>query len=891
MPPTLRILHLEENPADAALVQALLAEEGLPGEVRLAADRAAFVAALAEGSFDLVLADHVTAGCAALTALALVRERDPDLPFIVVSGTPGEEAAVAALKGGATDYVLKGRLARLAPAVREALRQAQERREVRWAEEGMRGSEEKYRSLVDHLSIGISLISPEMEILSLNRQMREWFPGLDLSKRLVCYQTFNDPPGEAVCAFCPVARTFRDGEVHEAVTETPRRGEIRHYQIVASPVKNSAGQVVAVIEMVKDITARQRAEEELRHSNELMRALIAASPLAIVMLDPAGAVTMWNAAAERIFGWSEAEALGRPAPFVPAAKRGEFDRLRARVLGGEVLTGVEVRRRRKDGAAIDISVHAAPVYAADGQAGAIMSLIADVTERKQVERQLVQSERRFRTAFEDAATGMCLTGLDGRFLTVNRSLSEMLGYSREELAALGLPAVTDPEDVERGRMWAEAMLGGDWCPSSLEQRFVHKDGRLVWAQVSRSLLRDEAGAPLYFMSQILDVTEQRSLESQLHHAQKMEALGTLTGGIAHDFNNLLTAITGYASLLEMKLAADDPLAAHVQKILAAAERAAALTRSLLAFSRKRAIEPRPENLNRIVGEMGKLLRWVLREDIELAVAPDEGSLPALVDAGQIEQVLVNLATNARDAMPQGGVLTIGTGLVDLDQEFVATHGYGVPGRYALLTVADTGLGMDEATRQRIFEPFFTTKEVGKGTGLGLAIAYGIVKQHQGYINCYSEPGRGTTFRIYLPLAEAAAEPAAAPAPAPPPGGSETILLAEDSDSVRALSRDLLEKFGYRVVEAADGEAAVERFRERREEIRLAILDVIMPRKNGRQACEEMLALRPDLKVLFTSGYTADIFQRDGGPAAGRPFLSKPILPNELLTTVRRLLDA
>jgi PAS domain S-box-containing protein len=777
---SLRLLHLEKYEGDAALALALLAEEGFSCQTTRVPTLDGFSIALEDGGpFDLILSD-LSSVVDGHGALALARNTQPGVPFIFLTGTGGAETVVEALKSGASDYVIKGRLSRLAPAVQRALAEARER----------------------------------------------------------------------------------------------------------------AGKVAGVVEMVEDVTKGKQAEEELRHSHELLRAVIAASPLATVLLDPEGRVIIWNAAAERIFGWREAEVLGHYLPSVPESKRREFADLRSRVMGGEFLAGVEIRRRNKNGSVVEVSLHAAPVFNAEGTVVAMMSVMADISERKRIEGELQESERRFRAAFEDAAIGMCLTGPDGRFLTVNRVFGAMLGYTPEELTALDLFQVTYPEDRLKSRRWIEGMLAGEPLPTQMEKRFVTREGAVVWGMVSKNLLRDGSGAPLYFVNQIQDITERKHLGLQLLHAQKMEAVGTLAGGIAHDFNNLLTAIVGYGTLLEMRIDPQDPLAGHVGKILATADRAAALTQSLLAFSRKRTIEPHPVDLNRLVQEVGELLRRVLREDIELRTNLHDDPVTGHADSGQVEQILINLATNARDAMPTGGLLEVTTAMVDIDESFVAAHSYGVPGRYALLAVADNGRGMDEPTRKRIFEPFYTTKDVGKGSGLGLAIVYGIVKQHQGFINCYSEPDRGTIFRIYLPAAEGAIESVPPALSAPPTGGAETILLAEDDPWVRSLTREVLERFGYTVIEAADGEEAVACLQQHGEKIDLALLDVIMPRRNGREALAAMREFRPGLPALFTSGYTADILQLPGlqSQEARTGFLSKPVAPAELLRAVRKLLD-
>ena len=403
-------------------------------------------------------------------------------------------------------------------------------------------------------------------------------------------------------------------------------------------------------------------------------------------------------------------------------------------------------------------------------------------------------------------------------------------------------------------------------------------------------ITDASGRVVSAIETINDVTEQRRLEDQLRQSQKMEAIGTLAGGIAHDFNNILTAIIGYGNLIKMKMTPDDRHRPSIDQILASADRAAHLTQGLLAFSRKQVIKPQPVDLNDVVRKVEKFLQRIIGEDISLSTQLSEKSLIAMADSTQIEQVLMNFATNARDAMPGGGALTISTQEMDIGDDFVAMHGFGEPGKYALIAVSDTGQGMDEQTRNKIFEPFFTTKEPGKGTGLGLAIVYGIIKQHNGNINVYSEQGRGSTFKIYLPLIVTSVVEATAEMATPPRGGKETILLAEDDREVRDLTVMILKDYGYRVIEAVDGQEALEKFAGRSREIDLLILDVIMPRKSGKEVYDAIKVEFPEISTLFISGYTADIIHKKGISEAGLDFISKPVSPFELLRKIREILD-
>ncbi|MRR59345.1 MAG: hybrid sensor histidine kinase/response regulator, partial [Deltaproteobacteria bacterium] len=384
--------------------------------------------------------------------------------------------------------------------------------------------------------------------------------------------------------------------------------------------------------------------------------------------------------------------------------------------------------------------------------------------------------------------------------------------------------------------------------------------------------------------------EKEHLAEELRHAQKMEAIGTLAGGIAHDFNNILTAIVGFGTLLQRSLKDDNPYRIYVDQILSAADRATNLVKRLLAFGRKQIIAPQPANLNEIVKGIEKLLHRLVSEDITFVTSLSREALVCHVDSGQVDQILMNLVTNARDAMPDGGTLTITTGSDFLEEEFFGTLEKGKAGYYAILTIADTGMGMDEETRERIFDPFFTTKEVGKGTGLGLSMVYGIVKQHEGYITVDSEQGKGTAVRIYLPIVAARDTAERRDNTAAVQGNQETILIAEDDRDVRKLSKLVLERNGYTVIEAGDGAEAVRRFMENSDRISLVLLDVVMPKKNGQSVYEEIRSVRPEMKALFISGYTQDIINRKGVLDEGINFIAKPVKPDDLLAKIREVLQ-
>ena len=489
---------------------------------------------------------------------------------------------------------------------------------------------------------------------------------------------------------------------------------------------------------------------------------------------------------------------------------------------------------------------------------------------------------------ENSADAIVTADEEGRVTYFSPGAEEIFGYTSERVK--GRP-VADFYDGGLGQAQdVMSRLRRDGRIRNQELVFHRSDGRSVAVSSSLSLLRDSAGAIIGTVGILKDVSERRELEEQLRQSQKMDAVGRLAGGIAHDFNNLLTVITGRAQIMLARLRPDEPMHREVKLVRTTAERAAALTKQLLAFSRKQVLKPQVLDLNTIVENMEPMLRRLIGEDIDLAAVPDPALGRTKADPGQIEQVIVNLAVNARDAMPGGGKLTIETANVELDEAYSTRHIHVRPGRYVMLAVSDTGIGMDEATRSRVFEPFFTTKEPGKGTGLGLATVYGIIQQSAGIVHLYSEPGHGTTFKIYLPRVDEELGVPEAPGEAKIAGGDETILLVEDEPEVRALSRDILNALGYRVLEAPSAEEAMLIAEHHQGPIALLLTDVIMPRLSGRALVERLCPARPELRALYMSGYTDDAIVHHGILDSGTPFIEKPFTPDGLARKVREVLD-
>ena len=601
-------------------------------------------------------------------------------------------------------------------------------------------------------------------------------------------------------------------------------------------------------------------------------------------------IILSNAAFCRLTGYSQDEIsslcvpdtlTGNDLPSVP--DRG------ARQEQGGITGAQDIPLRKKDGTVVHAEISSWPV-SVDGNR-CLLVLFLDIAVRK--EEALIRSEAFVKNILDTVDEGFIVIDPAFRIITANKAYCRQVDLPFEEIVNRQCYEISHKAlrpCFEEGKECAVRNTLRTGEPSVSIHEHEDGEGKVVYVETKSFPVKDASGEIVSVIEIVNNITERRRLEEQLRQAQKMEAVGLLAGGIAHDFNNILSAIMGYGNLLEMKLTGKEPYKAYVDHILSSAQRAARLTQSLLAFSRKQVINPKPVDLNEIVRRIEKLLSRLISEEIELRTSCSGKALMVFADSGQLEQVLMNLATNARDAMPDGGSLSMRTSVVELNEMFVRFHGHGKTGRYALIEVSDTGIGMDEKTRQRIFEPFFTTKELGRGTGLGLAIVYGMVNQSNGFIDVYSEPGEGTVFRIYLPLIEPEEEEKQSAVTIAVQRGTETILLAEDDEILRRLSASVLKEFGYTVIEARDGEDALSKYLPKKESIQLLVLDVVMPKKNGKEVYETIKEMTPDIKALFLSGYTADIVHNKGILEQHINFMSKPISPRDLLAKVREILD-
>ncbi|MCE5313254.1 MAG: PAS domain S-box protein [Nitrospiraceae bacterium] len=643
--------------------------------------------------------------------------------------------------------------------------------------------------------------------------------------------------------------------------------------------------------IVTESEKRKKIEKELRQSEELYRNLFESHAAVKITLDTeTGNILDANNAAANFYGWSREQLRRMNIKEINTLPPDEIDREIIKARNKERIH-FEFKHRLADGSIRDVEVFSSRIVVKGKDI--LHSIIHDITERKHAEERLMQSEaelRRLSNEFQGLLDAIpdhiTLKDRNLKVLWANRAAADGLNKKSEDLIGRYCYAIWHNTDSPCSKC---PVLHSFSTARPTEVQSATPDGR-IW-NLRTVPLFDEERNVVSVIEVARDVTEHLKLEDQLRHAQKMEGIGQLAGGIAHDFNNLLNAVLGYASLIQMHMPESDPMRHYVDQIIAAVMRGASLTRQILALSRKQLLDIKSVDMNEVVRDFEHMLSRLVREDITIQYNLHNASIMIMADPGQIMQVLMNLAANASDAMPDGGTLLVSTELFEMDERYVDMHGFDNPGTYALLSVADTGCGMTEDVRLKIFDPFFTTKEVGKGTGLGLAVVHGIVKQHNGYINVYSELGKGTVFRIYLPITEQKpAESGSAPSEKVS-GGTETILVAEDDLAIRALTNTILEQYGYRVISAVDGEDAVRKFEKKKDEINLVILDGIMPKKNGKEAFEEIRKLRPDIKAVFISGYAEDIFTHDGMPDKSAVFIPKPVKPDELLRAVRSTLDS
>src|SRR5467141_3804216 len=919
----LRILLVEDNVADAELILRELKRAKLACVTQRVMTAAEFTGALQEFLPDLVLADFRLPAFGGLEALRILQQERPTIPLIIVTGTLDEETAAECIKLGATDYLLKDRLVRLGPAVRAALALKQSREEQARSEDALRRSEASLAKAQEIAHLG----SWELDLSDLDDLDRNALWWSDEVYRIFglaprAFPASNEAffravhPDDVPRIRDAVARTLRDGVPYSLEHRILRPdGSERAVLEQSVLVREETGRPVRLVGIVMDVTERKRAEtlqaatfriaqaalaaptlqELLPAIHAIIQELMPAANFYVALYDEANRMIRFpyfvdvvdRAFAAKPLGKGLTEFVirtGQPLLATSGVYREMERRGEVELVGAPSLDWVGVPLKLGDKT---IGVLAAQTYTEGVRYGErerdilqfVSTQVAQAIERKHAEDQLKESEAKYRVLFESNPEAMWVyDDTTQRFLAVNDAAVDRYRWSRDEFLRMSIGDIR-PE-AEQGKVEAPLARRG--------LRHRRKDGSLIDVEVIAHPVTFAGRSARLVLAK--DVTERLRLEQQLRQAQKMEAVGRLAGGVAHDFNNILTAILGSAELLLLDTPQGASAREEVEIIRDAAQRAQELIRQLLAFGARQVRQPAVTDLNDLIKDFEKMLHRLIGEDVELrlSVAEDAGNVRA--DPGQLQQVLMNLVVNARDAMPTGGTLILETANAELSEQYAELHQPVLPGHYVMLAVSDTGGGMTPEIRGRIFEPFFTTKEKGKGTGLGLSTVYGIVKKSGGYVWVYSEVGRGTTFKIYLPRVDAPADELQQPRAPGSLAGTETILLAEDDPMLRPLAKGLLEKLGYTVIDAENAATALEAARNHAGPIHLLVADVVMPGASGRELARQLERTRPRTKVLYVSGYTDDAIVHHGMLEPGLHFLQKPFTPAALARKVREVLD-
>jgi two-component system cell cycle sensor histidine kinase/response regulator CckA len=882
----LRVLLVDDDEDDCALTGDLVSQIRVPrrAEMGWARTYEAGLDALRQNESDVCLLDYRLGARDGLALLGEARSHGCLCPIILLTGKGADGTDISAMNLGADDFLVKADLT--VPLLERSIRYAIER--ARHVHE-LRASEQRYRSIFEKSSEGILIV--------------------DVATRAIQYanpaaaRMFGHTES-ALCAMS-IADLSAEGDVDSSLNEfttlirgtkalssdQPRLrkdGSIILTDISATTIQVGGRTMLAGF--FRDVTDRTRAARAVEASESRYRRLFEAAKDGILILAAdSGQIVDVNPFMTELTGYTRDDFLGKHlweiGPFRDTvASKESFAELQA----NDYVRYEDLPLKTSDGRNVAVEF-VSNVYAVNGEK-VIQCNIRDITVRKRVEGELRMRNR----AIQAVSQGIIISDAraeDNHIIYASPGVTSLTGYERDEVVGRNCRFLqgigTDPASVTVIR---NAIREGRPCVVELLN--YRKDGTTFWNSVAISPVLDDSGVLSHFVGVQTDVTARRQLEAQFLQAQKMEAVGRLAGGVAHDFNNILSVILSYAELVSDDLEPDEPMRADLEEIRTAALRATDLTRQLLAFSRQQVLETKVLNLNEVLGGMEKMLGRLLGADIQLTILPALGLHNFKADPGQLEQIIMNLAVNARDAMSTGGLLTIETKNVDIDEGHAATHHDVRPGSYVELAVSDNGTGMDKTTVARIFEPFFTTKESGKGTGLGLATVFGIVKQSGGHIFVYSEPGKGTTFRMYLPKVAGAADVDGPVRNAPETecaGG--TILLVEDEDQVRNVARTILRRQGYVVLEAPNGGEALLICEQHNARIDLLLTDVVLPRMSGRQLAERLAPLRPTMKVLYMSGYTDDAILQHGIIDSGVAFLQKPLTPRLLARKVREVLRA
>lgn len=750
-----------------------------------------------------------------------------------------------------------------------------ELQELRRRETALRLSHREWKEIFQAIGHPTMMLDPEHNVLAANRALLKTAGCSEEEIRgRKCYEIFHgtDHPPER----CPLKKMLASQRFETVEMEMEVLDGV--FLVSCTPILDDNNQLQKIIHTATDITDRKRAEKDILKEKNFSEAILESLPGVFYVFSHQGRFLRWNKNFESVSGYSAQELLEmKPLDFFTGDdKKSVGEAIRNVYVRGEAK--VEADFVGKDGTRNPYFFSGKRVMI--DETPCLLGMGIDIT-------QLKLAEQAFKNLVSNAPIGIFIVQ-GGKFKLTNPGFEEITGFTEEELLNKDALMAVTPEYEEKVRRNVITMLK-EKSTTPFEFQVKSKDGKTKWIMetVISTTYKGKPAILGYFM----DITDLKQLENQLIHAQKMEAVGRLAGGVAHDFNNILTAIIGYGNIMKLKLGENNPLGRYIDEIVKAADRATSLTHQLLTFSRKQVVQPRVFDLNSVVKDMDKMLHRLIGEDVDLVALLDTAPVLVKADPGQIEQVIMNLVINAADAMPHGGKLTIETSGVCLDELYVKTHFDALPGTYTMLAISDTGIGMDSKTLSRIFEPYFTSKAEGKGTGLGLSIVYGIVKQSGGHISVYSEPGRGTTFKIYFPAAEKVPDAVSKEESASLLRGTETVLVVEDKDTVRFLICETLSAYGYKVLEARGGSEALTICERYNEPIHLVLTDVVMPQMSGPELVGHLRPLRPDMRTLYTSGYAEKAVFHQGVPNSNALFLQKPFKPIEMVRKVRAALDA
>jgi two-component system, cell cycle sensor histidine kinase and response regulator CckA len=897
----LNILIVEDSPDDADLMLHELRREGFDPKWKRVETECDFLAGI-KTLPDIVLSDYSMPQFTGLRAAELLQQSGLNIPFILISGTVGEDVAVEAMKHGATDYLLKDRIARLGPAVKRALEEKQLREEREGTAKALEQMHRRNELILNSVADGIHGIDLQGNITFENHAAAKIFGWktnemVGKSAHPLIHHSHADgspyPVGQ-----CPIYATLRDGVSRRVDNEVFWRkdGTSFFVEYITAPNRDQSGAIIGTVVVFRDITERKQAEETLRQSMADLAEGQQLSKMGSWRMDIASNKVRWSDELYRIFDVEPAAFHRTYEDFLNCVLLEDRPRVRqtnadARVNGSSF--EVEYRVQTRDGGLKSIREIGHATKDAGGKVVSLFGTAQDITEHK-----LAEEELRWKTALLEAQLDSTLDGI----LVVNEQGKQILQNQRVIDLWKIPPHVVDGKD---DAILLKFVINHTKNPAQFAAKIAHLyshpdevsrdeiellDGTIL--DRYSSPVRDKAGNYYGRIWTFRDITEQRKLEEQFRQSQKMEAFGQLAGGVAHDFNNILAVIQLQAGLLKSGINLSLEQLCFAGDIEKAAERAANLTRQLLLLSRKQAMQPQNLKLKDAVDNITRMLQRTLGEQVQLQFKFSDVTLAIHADPGMIDQILLNLIVNARDAMPKGGQITIETSAFEFDGVTAMQVAQARPGSFACISVTDTGCGIPPGILPRIFEPFFTTKEVGKGTGLGLATVFGIVQQHNGWINVDSEVGRGSTFRVYLPrLTESSDTKFIRSSLASMPRGDETILLVEDESSLLSSMRIALSRLGYRVLEASTGNEALAVWQQHRDEIRLVLTDLVMPDgMTGKDLAQRLLQENPKLKVIYMSGYSAEVAGNDFPLKEGVNFLAKPFQAVKLAQTVREQMD-